>query len=273
MLLGETPVPTADALAAFYGDGGDELHLAFNFPFISAPLEAGAMRTVVESVEEALPPTAWPVWTGSNHDLGRLATRWAAGRPDRLRVALVMLLCLRGTPVLYQGDEIGLVDADVPHERMRDPLGVAYWPAYAGRDGARTPMPWRDAPGGGFTRPDVEPWLPFGDLAAANVETQLDDPDSVLHLVRDLIALRRHESALRTGDYRSLPTSSGAWAWSRGGRVTVLAAFDASGADLDGVVGTVVAATDRRRLGETVDGGLEVGGWEAVVVAGSPDRG
>jgi alpha-glucosidase len=270
-LLGETPVPTADELAAFYGDG-DELHLAFNFPFISAPLEAEAMRGVVGAAEAALPRTAWPVWTGSNHDLGRLATRWADGRTERVRVALVILLCLRGTPVLYQGDEIGLVDTDVPHEAMRDPLGVLYWPAYAGRDGARTPMPWRDAPGGGFTEPGAEPWLPFGDLAACNVEAQRDDPDSVLHLVRDLIALRRREVALRTGAYRPVPTSPGGWAWTRGGRVTVLAALDDAGATLDGAEGTVVAATDRRRLGEVVAGGLSVSGWEAVVVAAPVDR-
>ncbi|MGA2837514.1 MAG: alpha-amylase family glycosyl hydrolase [Acidimicrobiales bacterium] len=266
VLLGETPVPTAESLAAYYGNGHDELHLAFNFAYLESPFEAEALRTVVEATEEALPTAGWPVWTGSNHDLGRFATRWAEGRPERVRVALVILLCLRGTPVLYQGDELGLCDTDVPPERMVDPLGVRYWPAYPGRDGARTPMPWRDAPGGGFTRPGVEPWLPFGDLAACNVEGQRGDPDSMLHLAHDLIALRRAEPALRTGGYRSLETTPGAWAWSRGGRCTVLVAMTAEGASLDDVTGTVVAATDRRRRGEAVDGAVSVGGWEAVVV-------
>jgi len=155
LLVGETPVDGAGALAAYYGNGSDELHLAFNFPFISAPLEAPAMRSIVEAVEAALPPGAWPAWTGSNHDMSRLATRWAGGHPDRTRAAVLMLLCLRGTPVLYQGDEIGQEDVDVPHELMRDPLGVLYWPAYAGRDAMRTPLPWRDAEGGGFTDPGV----------------------------------------------------------------------------------------------------------------------
>jgi alpha-glucosidase len=206
------------------------------------------------------------VWTGSNHDLGRLATRWAEGDPARARVAVVVLLCLRGTPVLYQGDELGLCDTDVPHDRMRDPLGVRYWPAYAGRDGARTPMPWRDGPGGGFTRPDVEPWLPFGDPGACNVAAQRDDPDSMLHLVRDLLALRRSEPDLHSGDYRRRDVADGAWAWDRGERTTVLAALSPDPAALDGVHGTVVAATDRRRLGEPVDGAVRVEGWEAVVV-------
>ena len=266
VLLGETPVPTAERLATYYGDGDDELHLAFNFPFLSAPLEADAMRSVVEAAEAALPPGAWPVWTGSNHDLGRLATRWAGDRPERVRVALLVLCSLRGTPVVYQGDELGLGDTDVPHDRMRDPLGVAYFPAYAGRDGARTPMPWRNVPGGGFTRPGVEPWLPFGDLAACNLEDQAGDPDAVVHLVRHLLALRREDADLAAGDYRSLEAGTGAWAFGRGDRLVVLAAMSGEGATLDGVSGTVVAATDRRRHGEVVDDGVRVGAWEAVVV-------
>ncbi len=146
VLVGETPVEPVESLAAYYGDGGDELHLAFNFPFISAPLDEAAMRAIVEATEAALPSGAWPVWTGSNHDMSRFATRWAGGDPDRARVALLLLLCLRGTPVLYQGDEIGLGDVVVAEEDLRDPLGVRYWPHYAGRDGMRTPMPWRDTP-------------------------------------------------------------------------------------------------------------------------------
>ena len=97
------------------------------------------MRAIVEATEAALPPGAWPAWTGSNHDMSRFATRWAGGDPARARVALLMLLCLRGTPVLYQGDEIGLGDVAVAQEDLRDPLGVRYWPHYAGRDGMRHP--------------------------------------------------------------------------------------------------------------------------------------
>ena len=148
------------------------MHLAFNFNFISAPFEAAAMRAVVEETEAALPPGAWPAWTGSNHDMFRFPTRWAGDDPDKARAALLMLLGLRGTPVLYQGDEIGQLDATLTQEDLRDPLGVRYWPYYAGRDAGRTPMQWRDVPGGGFTDPGVVPWLPLGDLARHNVESQ-----------------------------------------------------------------------------------------------------
>jgi alpha-glucosidase len=270
VLLGETPVEPVSSLAAYYGTGRDELHLAFNFPFITSPLEAPSLRGIVEDVEQDLPPVAWPVWTGSNHDMSRFATRWADGDDDKIKVALVMLLSLRGTPVLYQGDEIGLGDTEVPRERLRDPLGVLYWPAYAGRDAMRTPMPWRNAPGGGFTGPAVEPWLPFGDLAACNVEDQRDEPGSALRLVRDLIALRRETPALQSGPYRTLELEGAggahAWAWSRGDRIVVMAAMGADVAALEGCHGRVLIGTDRQRDGEAVEGELRVAGWEAVVV-------
>ena len=130
----------------YYGDGHDELGLAFNFDFIGAPLDAVAMRAIVERIEAALPPGAWPAWTGSNHDMFRFATRWAGDDPRQVRLALLMLLCLRGTPVLYQGDEIGMGNVTVAHADMRDPLGVRFHPYYDGRDACRTPMQWRDAP-------------------------------------------------------------------------------------------------------------------------------
>jgi len=266
VLVGETPVEPVESLAPFYGNGRDELHLAFNFPFISAPLEEPAMRAIVEATELALPTGAWPAWTGSNHDMSRLATRWAGDDPARTRAALLMLLGLRGTPVLYQGDEIGLGDVEVAREDLRDPLGVRYWPAYAGRDGMRTPMPWRNAPGGGFTAPGVRPWLPFGDLAACNVEDQRGDPDSQLHLTRDLLALRRRTPDLRSGAYRSVESTPGTWAWSRGERTLVAVNLTDGPGSVDPVTGSVIVGTDRHRDGEAVAGILQLQGWEGVVV-------
>jgi alpha-glucosidase len=177
-----------------------------------------------------------------------------------------MLLCLRGTPVLYQGDEIGLVDTDVPHDQLRDPLGVAYWPAYAGRDAMRTPMPWRDTPGGGFTDPEVQPWLPFGDLSAFNVHDQRDDPTSMLTLARDLIALRRDAPGLQTGPYRSLDAPRGAWVWSRGDRIVVALNMASEDVTVSGIAGTVRVGTDGRRQGRHLGDGIRLRGWEAVVV-------
>lgn len=266
VLIGETPVPEVTTLAEYYGSGDDELHLAFNFPFIDAPLEAEPMQAVVQATEDALPEGAWPAWTGSNHDLSRFASRWAGGDPRKTRVALFVLLGLRGTPVLYQGDEIGLGDVPVPHHRLRDPLGVAYWPAYGGRDPMRTPMPWRAAPGGGFTDPDVEPWLPLGDPTTCNVEDERNDPHSTLTLTRDLIALRARMLELGLGPYRALDSPPGTWCWRRGETMMVLANLSDADAVVTGVEGTVRIGSDRRLDGQTVGGSLRLSGWQAVVV-------
>jgi alpha-glucosidase len=179
----------------------------------------------------------------------------------------MMLLALRGTPVLYQGDEIGLGDVAVAREQLRDPLGVKYWPAYAGRDAMRTPMHWRDAPGGGFTRPAAIPWLPLGDTAAANVEHQRADAGSVLMLSRDLIALRRDHADLRGGAYATVDAPVGVWAWRRGGAVVVVLNMSDSPAELPGPTGEILIATDRSRDGEPVADRLRLGAWDGVIVA------
>ncbi|MHB8220751.1 MAG: alpha-amylase family glycosyl hydrolase [Acidimicrobiales bacterium] len=269
VLVGETPVSTEE-LARYYGDGADELHLAFNFPFIGSPLSADAMRHVIEEAETLLPPAAWPAWTGSNHDMSRLATRWAEDDPRRVRAALMMLLGLRGTTVLYQGDEIGLGNSQVRQEDLRDPLGVRYWPYYEGRDAMRTPMPWQPGAGGGFTDPRTRPWLPLSDPEACNVESQRDDPHSVLSLVRDLVALRRRVRDLRSGAYASLATPPDVWAWQRGtGHVVVVNLADGA-ATWEMPEGRVRIGTDRSRDGEPVSGDVGLAGWEGLVVELAP---
>ncbi len=222
VLLGETPVDDLAELGRYYGVDLDELQLAFNFPFINAPFDAATMPDLVARIETALPPGAWPAWTGSNHDMSRFATRWAHDDPRRVRAALLMLLTLRGTPVLYQGDEIGLGDTTLEQPDLRDPLGVRYWPAYAGRDAMRTPMHWRKGPGGGFTDAGVRPWLPMGDTAC-NVEDQREDPSSILNLARDLLARRAATPDLCLGAYSRAARPGGRLGvaprrWTRGRR-------------------------------------------------------
>jgi alpha-glucosidase len=264
VLIGETPVEEREALARFYGDD-DELNLAFNFPFITAPFEAEPLRRIVEETEALLPPGAWPAWTGSNHDMSRLATRWAGNDPRKIRAALVMLLTLRGTPVLYQGDEIGLGDVAVAQDQLRDPLGVRYWPHYAGRDAMRTPMHWGNTPGGGFTEPGVMPWLPLGDTDTHNVEDQRADGESILALTRDLIALRKRTPDLQVGSYETLPMADGVWAWRRGtSAVVVINMTDAVAAvNLTGRIGI---GTDRARDGQSIGSSDSLRPWEALVI-------
>ncbi|MFM8236359.1 MAG: alpha-amylase family glycosyl hydrolase [Actinomycetota bacterium] len=220
LLLGETLLFDLPGLASFYGHD-DELGLAFNFPFLHADFGAETLRAIVAATEAALPADAWPVWAMSNHDVSRFATRWCAGDPGLTRVALLLLLTLRGTPVLYYGDELGMVDTVVPPERQLDPVTIAF-AGIIDRDAARTPMPWSTAPGAGFTAAGVEPWLPFGDLGAGTVADQRADPGSVLHLVRDLLALRRTTPDLREGGYHDLGVEGPVWSFRRGAGVQVV---------------------------------------------------
>jgi alpha-glucosidase len=265
VLIGETHVHEYDLLASFYGRG-DELNLAFNFLLIHAPFQAPLLREIVAGTEAALPSYGWPVYTLGNHDNTRFPTRWAGGDEKKARCALVLLMGLRGTPFLYYGDEIGMPDTPIPRERILDPVGIIFNGHY-GRDPERTPMQWSDQPGLGFAPAGVEPWLPYGDGAACNVDAQRDDPNSFLSLTRDLIALRDEFPQLRTGGYGTIPASTGdAWAWRRDADVVVACNLGDAPATVDGVTGTIRIANDRARDGEPVAGTLALGPWEAVIV-------
>jgi alpha-glucosidase len=268
LLIGETNVEKLTKLMEYYGNGHDELHGGFNFVFIDAPLEASPMRAIVEDVERLLPEGAWPVWTGSNHDVSRLATRWCEGDPAKVRVALLILLTLRGTPFLYQGDEIGLTDGPIERSDVLDLVGARFWPYYKGRDAERTPMPWTGAPGGGFSKPGVRPWLPMSDPAECNVADQEKDDDSVLSFCRRAIAARNGNEELAVGSYRSLPSPEDTWVFVRGQSTAVVANMSDASATIDGLRGTVTLGTDRTLEGGVVEGALTIEPWSGVVVKG-----
>jgi alpha-glucosidase len=217
LLLGETWVPDAERLAAYYGDH-DELQLGFNFPFAFASFDPGRLAQIVEWTLAALPPGACPVWMGSNHDLGRFPSRWCGGDERKTRLALLVLATLPGTSVLYYGDEIGMTDVDVPVALRRDnaTLNVAQGADSGGRDRARTPMPWDGSPGGGFTGAGVTPWLPLGAPPLGSVADQRDDPGSVLSLCRDLLALRRAELGGGVAEFENLHVDDGQWVYQAG---------------------------------------------------------
>ncbi len=264
-LLGETDAHHLSMLPPYYG-GNDELHLAFSLPWLHSDLRADVLRAVVEETERILPPAAWPVWTGSNLDNSRLATRWTDGQPGLIRCVLLALLTLRGTPVIYQGDEIELPDGEMTEDALRDPVGRRYWPHAAGRGPERSPVPWHDGPGRGFTAPGAEPWLPMGTPPDCNVAAQRGDPDSVLTFTRDLIARRRQSPNLRGGAYESLPSPPGTWVWRRGGRFATALNLGEDTCRVDGLTGSVSLGTDRRRDGEVVEGGLTLTPREGALI-------
>jgi alpha-glucosidase len=253
VLIGEAYVLDIAAWARFYGSGSDELHLAFNFAFLHCDLDAVQMRSVVAATEDALPPESWPCWTGSNHDAGRLATRWCDGDEALARCGLLMLLTLRGTPTLYYGDELALTNGHVPEERVLD-LAVP------SRDPGRTPMPW--SPSGGWS----DPWLPLEDTSR-NVAVQRENADSTLHLTRDLIALRRSTPELQLCGYKEIPAPEGTWAWRRGETIAVAVNLGGDGVEIAGLSGTVLLSTNRARAGEAVAGALHLEPSEGAIVS------
>ncbi|MDX6447547.1 MAG: alpha-glucosidase [Gaiellaceae bacterium] len=258
LLLGETWAMDAPTLSSVHGEHDDELNLAFNFPFMLAPLDPEIMVPVVEATEAVFSADEWPVWTGSNHDFPRFPTRWCEGDERKVRCALLLLLTLRGTPVLYYGDELGLPQVDVSGADVRD---------IAGRDGARTPMHWSPEDGAGFTEPGVKPWLPFGDFAGRNVADQQGDSGSTLAFVRDLIALRRESEDLRGGAYATLVATESSWAWRRGRGTIVALNLSDSAETVEGVQGAISIATSRERDGERVGGRLRLEPWSGAVVS------
>ncbi|MGW5195530.1 alpha-amylase family glycosyl hydrolase [Kribbella sp. NPDC004138] len=178
---------------------GDGLHLVHNFAFARAPFDATSLRATVDEFDR-LVPHAWPSWFFNNHDEPRTASRWRLpGEPAdhgiaRARAGAVLVLALRGTPYLYQGEELALPDTDLPADAVVDANG---------RDPQRTPMPWAPptaaGPGAGFTT--GTPWLPIGDAADhLNVATQRHDPTSTLSLYRQLLRLRRTRPSLQEGE-------------------------------------------------------------------------
>lgn len=203
--LGEISSDDSIATMAEYTSGNIRLHTAYNFELMVDRFSAGHIRNTVENMEQRL-HHGWPCWSFGNHDIARVMTRWGGDDPsDRFGKLLMALLCsLRGGVCLYQGEELGLTEADIPRELLRDPFGIAFWPMFRGRDGCRTPMPW-DAhqKNAGFSAGD--PWLPVPKEHWTRAVAQQDfNPDSMLNNYRRFIAWRQLQPALRLGDIEFL---------------------------------------------------------------------
>ncbi len=201
VLIGEFEYSTPlSVLAGHYGTAADPIvHLPFNFNLIGMPWDASTVREFVERYEEALPDFAQPNYVLGNHDKPRIASHVGDGQA---RVAMMLLLTLRGTPFIYYGDEIGMTNVPIPAARAQDPWARTI--PELSRDPARTPMQWDASPTGGFSDSTDEPWLPVGDTAACNVEDQLEDERSLLRLTRELLHFRRDYEPLAAGGYRTI---------------------------------------------------------------------
>jgi alpha-glucosidase len=214
--VGEIGDDNGPPLMAAYTEAGKRLQMAYSFALLTADASAAHIRAEAETLDKALNKTGgWGCWAMSNHDAPRVATRWAGAsgpNPAQAQMWLALLLSLRGSVCLFQGEELGLPEADVPFERLQDPYGKTFWPEFKGRDGCRTPMPWvADAADAGFGSGTTEPWLPIADAQRAlAVDRQAADDHSTLAQTRRLLAWRRTQPALRTGRIRFHDTPTGA---------------------------------------------------------------
>ena len=199
-LLGEISGDYALERMGEYSDGGG-LDMAYSFDLLTCPWEPEAIRSIIERTETKL-GGGWPCWAFSNHDVIRSATRLGGDHKSEDRLALIpMVLCsLRGTVCLYQGEELGIEEAELAYEQLQDPVGLTFWPDNKGRDGCRTPMPWSQRqPHGGFS--PAEPWLPMpAKHLERAVDHQANDPKSVLSQTKAFLAWRKDQAPLVSGD-------------------------------------------------------------------------
>jgi alpha-glucosidase len=204
VLIGETWTKDVSELKQYYGDHSDELQMPMDFMFTKVDkLSPPEFRRQIAAVDSA---GGWPVFVLSNHDIVRSYVRYGDRQHDQAIAKLMasLYLTLRGTPIMYYGEEIGMENNDPTRkEDVKDPIGRVGWPQEKGRDGERTPMQWDDGPSAGFTR--GVPWLPVPpSYKTVNVATELKDPSSILNTYKSLLALRHQNRALLDGDYVAL---------------------------------------------------------------------
>ncbi len=201
-IIGETHVFTGEEWSALFGDGLDEMHMPANFGLLKVPWTAPAIRDHIEMIEKFVPKGGWPNYVICNHDDPRTATRVG---PGQAKVAMMLLLTLRGTPTIYNGEELGMENVEIPAELEQDPAGLRVPGLGLGRDPERTPMQWEATGNFGFTAPGVTPWLPFETVAAErNVAVEQENPKSILNLTHELLALRKTHPALASGNWAAI---------------------------------------------------------------------
>ena len=211
LLVGEICLPVSTLMEYYGSPEAPGVHLPFNFQLLDAEWDAGVLAGLITEYEAALPPGGWPNWVLGSHDAPRIAGRIGE---DQARVAAMLLLTLRGTPTLYQGDELGIGRVIIPPHRVRDTQDLRQPGLGLGRDGSRTPMAWNSSPQAGFST--TEPWLPLhDDWSTRNVDFQAGDPASMLELYRSLLALRRSNPALSIGAKSAVAGTDGVLCYER----------------------------------------------------------
>ncbi len=253
-----------------YTSGEDKMQMSYAFELLSghAPLPASFVAETFRHLERVA-PQGWACWAYSNHDVERHLSRWGLSAASA-RTYVTLLMCLKGSVCLYQGEELGLPEAEIAYEDLQDPYGKEFWPEFKGRDGCRTPMVWeKEAAYAGFT--GARPWLPVPSvhhyLAADAAE---HDPSTLLHHYRRAIAFRRNHKALRYGEMLDITVSGDVLSFRRESEdEVVLCFFNLS----DQPVDTTVPAGDWVTIGGEIgstrpqpDHSLHLGPWQPSIL-------
>ncbi|ADZ91520.1 alpha-glucosidase family protein [Marinomonas mediterranea] len=204
--VGEVGCDFALETMAKYTQGGDKLHMCYSFDLLTHDSSMTHIRKTMEEIEGGL-GDGWPCWSIGNHDVERVASRWAEKdeqiNHERSKIHMAMLLSMRGSVCLYQGEELGLPEGQLTYDQLVDPFGIEFWPDFKGRDGCRTPMPWTSKQNGGFS--DGTPWLPVVDAHLPYAaEQQEAESESILQTYKTFLAFRKQHPALVSGDIEFL---------------------------------------------------------------------
>lgn len=226
--VGELGAEDALDIIADYTKKDKRLHMSYTFPLLGDKFSAAHVRSTLEYMESHI-NDGWPCWAFSNHDIKRVVSRWGNGQQEErfAKLLMALLTSLRGSFCLYQGEELGLTEADIPYEKLQDPYGITFWPEFKGRDGCRTPMPWQSGkPNAGFS--SHEPWLPVPpEHLRLAVDTQEKNKESVLNFTRTFLAWRKTQAALQLGDIKFLDAPEPLLVFTRTWQgKTVVAAFN-----------------------------------------------
>ncbi|RUX52569.1 DUF3459 domain-containing protein, partial [Mesorhizobium sp. M7A.F.Ca.CA.002.09.1.1] len=256
-------------VVAAYTAGGKRVHMCYSFDFLAPEkISAGKVRSVLESFGKVA-SDGWSCWAFSNHDVMRPASRWAANEPDPtayLKVISALLMSLRGSVCIYQGEELGLGEADLRFEDLQDPYGIRFWPEFKGRDGCRTPMVWDGgAKNGGFSQ--AKPWLPVpAKHLAQAVNVQQGDEASLLEHYRRFLSFRRAHPALAKGDITFIESEGDTVAFTRrAGNEQIVCVFNlgAGRAKVDLGGRSLQPLPGHGFSGQASSGSIELGGYGA----------
>ena len=190
-------------LGADYVKRKDGLHLAYTFALLSEKMNADYFNQVTEITEEAI-EDGWPCWSLSNHDCKRMMTRYKcfSEREGYQQMMLLLMLSLRGTPIIYYGEEVDMQEYEISKSELKDPQGIRFWPDIKGRDGCRLPFPWDSkAPNHGFNK-GAKPWLPAENFLT--LDQAMESENSTFNVLQEMLKIRKSSPALRNGNYRKV---------------------------------------------------------------------